>query len=523
MIRTVEQYLESLRDGRVIYCLGERVKDVTTHPVLRRAIQNGAMDYIVPNHPDMRDLFVTKNEDGEDTHFLWTVPKTAEDLLRRREIYIIGARFGGVSLHCMGVDGLAACRVLADRMDKALGTNYTERVENFRKYIQKTDIGLTTAQTDIKGDRGLHPSQQVQHKDFYVRVVDKQKEGIIVRGCKYHISSTPGSNEAFVIPSRTHSEEDKDYAVAFVTPLNAKGITLICADPEIKGPTTPETTWESPIASRGGVGDGECMIVFEDVFVPWERVFMCQEWQFSRDIAYLFATFHRLFACCRMVPMLENLTGIAALMAEYNGLERYTHIREKLSWMAQVTEAFKVMNLSACMFPEKEEGSDLVNPNRMYINIAKYMYADNFHEMVKLAQDIAGGIIADPISYRDWHNPETRPYIEKYAAGKAGVLTEDRLKAIRYMHDITGGRHLSHQIHAEGSLAAQRMMFYASAEWDYYKAVAKRSANISGWESDERLAKMKSYRHLLADHMPAIDTSYEIMKGQAVGAGPTGS
>jgi 4-hydroxybutyryl-CoA dehydratase/vinylacetyl-CoA-Delta-isomerase len=159
----------------------------------------------------------------------------------------------------------------------------------------------------------------------------------------------------------------------------------------------------------------------------------------------------------------------------------------------------------------------------MYINIAKYMYADNFHEMVKLAQDIAGGIIADPISYRDWQNPETRPYIEKYAAGKAGVLTEDRLKAIRYMHDITGGRHLSHQIHAEGSLAAQRMMFYASAEWDYYKAVAKRSANISGWESDERLAKMKSYRHLLADHMPAIDTSYEIMKGQAVGAGPTGS
>ena len=513
MIRTVEQYLESLRDGRVIYSMGERVKDVTTHPILRRVVQNGAMDYIMPNHPEMKSLFVTKNEEGEDVHFLWTAPRTSDDLLRRRDIYITGSRFGGVSLHCMGVDGLAACRALAGRMDKALGTHYTERVEAYRKYIQKTDIGLTTAQTDIKGDRSLHPSQQVQHKDFYVRVVDKKKDGIVVRGCKYHISSTPGANEVFVIPSRTHGEADKDYAVAFATPLNAKGITLICAEPEIRGPSTVETAWDSPIASRGGVGDGECMIVFDDVFVPSERVFMCQEWQFSRDIAYLFATFHRLFACCRMVPMLENLTGIAALMAEYNGLEKYPRIREKLAWMAQVTEAFKVMNLSACMFPQKEEGSDLVNPNRMYINIAKFMYADNFHEMCKLAQDICGGIVADPIGYRDWANPEEHKFIEKYAAGKAGVPTEARLKAIRYLHDITGGRHMSHQIHAEGSLAAQKMMFYANAEWDFYKAVAMRSANIPGWEKEPHQAALKDFRHLAIDRMPPMDKSYKISKG----------
>jgi 4-hydroxybutyryl-CoA dehydratase/vinylacetyl-CoA-Delta-isomerase len=513
MIRTVEQYLESLRDGRVIYSLGEKVNDVTTHPILSRIVQHCAMDYVLPNHPETHPLFVTKNEDGEDIHFLWTAPRTAEDMLRRRDIYVTGARFGGVSLHCMGVDGLAACRVLAGRMDKALGTHYTERVEDYRKYIQKTDIGLTTAQTDIKGDRGLHPSKQVQHKDFYVRVVDKKKDGIIVRGCKYHISSSPSSNEAFVIPSRTHGEADKDYAVAFAIPLNAKGITLICTDPEIHGPTTAETIWDAPLASRVGVGDGECMIIFDDVFVPWERVFMCQEWQFSRDIAYLFATFHRLFACCRMIPMLENLTGIASLMAEYNGLENYPHIREKLAWMAQITEAFKVMTLSACMFPQKEEGSDLVNPNRMYINIAKYMYADNFHEMCKLAQDICGGIAADPIAYRDWANPDEHAYIEKYLAGKAGIPTEDRLKAIRFLHDITGGRHMSHQIHAEGSLAAQKMMFYANADWDFYKAVAKRTANIPGWEKEPHQTDLKDFRKLAHDKMPPIDNSYKILKG----------
>lgn len=513
MIRTVEQYLESLRDGRVIYCMGERVNDITTHPILQRIVEKGAMDYVLPNHPETRPLFVTKNEEGEDIHFLWTAPRTIEDMLRRRDIYVTGARFGGVSLHCMGVDGLAACRVLADRMDKALGTHYIERVEAYRKYIQKTDIGLTTAQTDIKGDRSLHPSKQVQHQDFYVRVVDKNSDGIIVRGCKYHISSAASSNEVFVIPSRTHGEADKDYAVAFATPLNAKGITLIGADPEIRGPSTVETFWDSPMASHLGVGDGECMIVFDDVFVPWERVFMCQEWQFSRDIAYLFATFHRLFACCRMIPMLENLTGIASLMAEYNGLDNYPHIREKLSWMAQITEAFKVMTLSACMFPQKEEGSDLVNPNRMYINIAKFMYADNFHEMCKLAQDICGGIAADPIAYRDWVNPDEHEYIEKYLAGKAGIPTEDRLKAIRFLHDITGGRHMSHQIHAEGSLAAQKMMFYANAEWDFYKAVAKRSANIPGWDKEPHQADLKDFRQLASNKMPPVDENYKIFKG----------
>jgi 4-hydroxybutyryl-CoA dehydratase/vinylacetyl-CoA-Delta-isomerase len=412
----------------------------------------------------------------------------------------------------MGVDGLAACRALAGRVDHALGTNYTKRVEDYRKYIQKTDIGLTTAQTDVKGDRSLHPSQQAQHKDFYVRIVDKKSDGIVVRGCKYHISSTASANEAFVIPCRTFGENDKDYAVAFATPLNAKGITLICADPEIRGASSAETSWDAPIASKYGVGDGECMIVFDDVFVPYERVFLCGEWQFSRDIAYLFATFHRLFACCRMVPMLENLTGIAALMAEYNGLEKYPHIREKLSWMVQVTEAFKVMNLAACMFPQKEPDSDLVNPNQLYINIAKFMYADNFHEMCKIAQDVCGGIAADPIAYRDWANPEERKYIDKYLAGKAGVPTENRLKAIRMLLDITGGRHLTHQIHAEGSLAAQKMMFYTNADWSLYKSTAMRTCNIPGWEKDPRQANMKDFGQLAAAKMPPTDTSYKIMK-----------
>lgn len=510
MIRTVEQYLESLRDGRVLYCLGERVKDVTTHPVLRRVVMAGAMDWVLTNDPDHRELFVTKNEEGEDVHFLWTPPRTKEDLIRRREVYIEGCRYMGVLLHSMGVDALAASRVLAGRVDGELGTDYAERVEAYRKYVQKNDLGITGAQTDVKGDRSLHPSKQVQHQDYYVRVVDKKKDGIIVRGAKMHISSTPIANEAIVLPCRTHLEEDKDYAVVFATPLNAKGITLISSEPSVRWESNEGTLWDYPDAGRLGVGDLECMIVFDDVFVPWERVFLCGEWQFSRDIAYLFGTFHRLFACCRLVVLLDELTGVAALMAEYNGLEKYEHIRKKLASLVSLTEAVKVLSWTACMFPEKEPDSDLVNPNRMYTNIAKYMYADKFHEAIKLVQDICGGIAATAPAFKDWANPEERPHLEKYLGGKAGIPTEHRLRAIRLLKDLTGWQHTTHNIHAEGSLAAQQMMFYGSADWGYYKAAAKKAAGIPGWEKHPSFGSFKDHSSYVLTKMPSVDRSYRL-------------
>ena len=178
--------------------------------------------------------------------------------------------------------------------------------------------------------------------------------------------------------------------------------------------------------------------------------------------------------------------------------------------MVQVTEAFKVMSLAACMFPQKEQGSDLVNPNQLYINIAKFMYADNFHEMCKIAQDVCGGIAADPIAYRDWENPDEHNYIDKYLAGKAGIPTEHRLKAIRLVHDITGVRYSTLQIHAEGSLAAQKMMFYANADWDTYKATAMRIANIPGWEKEPSQAKTLDLRDIAKSKMPPMDRGYRI-------------
>jgi len=510
MIRSLEQYLLSLKDGRVMYCLGEQVRDVTTHPLLRSVIQSASMDYFFPNDPKYRDLFVVKNEDGEEVNALFMSPTTAEDLLMRREIFLTTWRTGGgTQLHSMGIDALEASKVVADRMDRRLGTHYVERVDAYRNYLQKNDLGITGAMTDVKGDRSLRPSKQERHQDYYVRVVDKLKDGIIVRGAKMHISSTPGANEVIVLPCRAHGEEDKDNAVAFATPLNAKGIILIASEPSMRE-SGDAGIWDYPVSAASGRGASECMIVFDDVFVPWERVFLCGEWEFSRDITYAFATFHRLFGVCRMTTELEMLAGVAALVAEYNGVETYSHIRDKLAWLVMYAEAVKVVGKASCLDCEKVAGSDVVSPNTVYTNTAKYLFADNYHQAVKTAHDICGGIAETMPSYSDWSNPETRPWLEKYLSAKAGTPTEHRLRAIRLLKDLTNPHFQIGSIHGEGSLAAQRIFVFAGAEWGRYKAAARRAADIPGWEEDSTYGSLPRYPSCVSSKMPPADQSYKL-------------
>ena len=478
MIRTPEHYVESLKDGRVIYYDGERVDDITNNPKMKGPINGVAMTYALANDPKWRDL-VTVQEGNERVMFLWNQPKTSEDLIRRRNLYITTMRMGA-RMPGMGPDALAASGIVAARTDKALGTHYTDAIEDYRQHLKKTDPAITGAITDVKGNRGLRPSAQQQHKDFFVRVVDRSKNGIIVRGAKLHISATPTCNELIVSPCRAHREEDKDYAVVFATPINAKGITLITS-PSYYSEYGEEAEWNWPVTGRHG-GVSECMIVFDDVFVPWNRVFMCGEWQFSRDQAWLFGVFHRLYGTCHKVISTEQVAGAAALMAEYNGIDKYPHVQEKLAWLAMHAQIIDILAQAACEHPDVYPDIGLVAPNLSYANMAKYTFANDQHETSKLLSDITGGIGSTVFNYRDWMNLEERPYIDKYLAGKDGVPTEHRIKAIRMVKDLVGHGHDGTVIHAEGSLAAQKMSMYASANWERYKAIAKRIAGIPGWE-----------------------------------------
>jgi 4-hydroxybutyryl-CoA dehydratase/vinylacetyl-CoA-Delta-isomerase len=436
-----------------------------------------AMDYVLAADPKFRDLFVEKNEEGEPVSFVYLPNKSAADLLRRRQIVQVCARTcfgmpGGAKF--TGIDGLNALNVVCPQIDNATGkTEYGKRVAAYRKRLQKEDPAIAMGMTDVKGDRSLRPCKQAD-PDVYVRIVGERPEGIIIRGAKTHISMSPTANELIVMPCRAMREDDKAYAVTFAVPLDIKGLTMISGG---RDAFEEGNIFDFPFTAS--IYGADATVIFEDVLVPWDRVFMKGEWQFAGAMAYMFANFHRLSADSYKYAELETLVGTAALMAEYNGLEKASHIQDKLAWLAMYTEGTEALGRVACENCIQVPGSDLVYPNPMYSNIAKFFFADNFHQAMKHVQDITGGIAATAFSSADYDNPKIRPLLDKYFVGKKGVPTEHRIRAIKMAKDLCSSFHGVTNIHAEGSLAAQRLSVFTIADFDRYKAAARRMAHIS--------------------------------------------
>jgi len=490
-LKTPQQFLDTLNDGRVVYCDGERVPDVTKHPILKITNNWVAMDYVMSNDPKYQDLLTDIDEDGDRVAFALQPQRTREDLLRLREVVKLWARatFGKPSgAKFVAKDGLNAVTVVSRRVDKKFGTNYAANVEAYRKYLQKNDLAFAMGLTDVKGDRGLRPSQQVQHKDFYLRIVEERPDGIIVSGAKAHISQVTACNEVLIAPCHAMKEDDKDYAVAFAIPVNAKGITMISTQPEV---APGYSLFDHPIT--GSVFINDALITFENVFIPNDRIFLKGEWEFAGDMAVMFANFHRLSAETYKAVELELVTGAAVLMAEYNGIEKKAHVREKLTWLTMYTEMVEILGKAAVEQSVKEEDSDLVYPNPMIANICKYQFADNWHTATKYLQDIAGGIVATAPSAKDFFNPETRPLIEKYLGGSARVSTEDRLRMIKLVKDIGSSYEDVLTIHAEGSLEAQKLSIMLLGDYERYKAAAMRAAQIKNKKEHPLFADLPKF------------------------------
>ena len=474
-IKSPQEYIESLKDGRVVYINGEKVADVTEHPILKVCRDWVAMDYVLNNDPKYQDLLTEVNDEGERVSFALMPQRTKADLMRLREVVKLWARvcFGKPpGAKFVAKDGLNAVTVVSRRIDKKYGTHYAENVEAYRKHLQKNDLAFAMGLTDAKGDRSLRPSKQA-HPDYYVHIVEEREDGIVVSGAKTHISQAPLCNEILIAPCHAMREDDKAYAVAFGVPVNAKGLTLISAEPEI---TAETSLFDHPIAKSVFINDAT--IIFENVFIPNERIFLKGEWEFAGEVAYMFANFHRLSAETYKAMELELFTGAAALMADYNGIEKASHVREKLTWLVMYTEAVEVLGRAACEYCSEESGADFVYPNPMYANICKFHFADNWHQATKYIQDIAGGIVATCPSSKDFFNPEIHDMLDRALGGKAGVPTEHRLRLVKLIRDLTSSYEDVLTIHAEGSLEAQKMSILVMGDFERYKAAAMRAARI---------------------------------------------
>jgi 4-hydroxybutyryl-CoA dehydratase/vinylacetyl-CoA-Delta-isomerase len=472
-LKTADEYRRSLKDNRVVYICGERVEDVTRNPILRTCIDTVAIDYEMAEMPEYKDLSVVTLETGEPISRYYFTPETGEDLLKRHELIVEATRLGGGMIplaHDIASDTMNALNIIATLMGSQ---EYVDRTRNYRRYLQEQDLAVAVAVTDAKGDRSLRPSSPKQaHPDFYVRVVDQNSKGITVRGAKAHITAAAYSNEMIVITGRNMSEQDAAYAIAFAIPVNTKGVIQVCHP--IKAEYGPlDFPLDAPLRWHT-----DSLIIFDDVFVPWDRVFLCGEWQYAMPLVYNFAYYHRHTAASYRIPLSEMMVGMAQAMAEYNGVDKASHVIEKIVDLVIYVNMIKSLSRAACIDFAIHGGIPIPNP--LITNMAKYYFASNFHRCVEIVQDISGGLLSTAPTYADFINPEIGKHIEKYLGGKSGITAERRLRMLQLIRRWIGQELEILAVHGEGSFQAQRMTIYAESlsEIQEFKKIAEREAGI---------------------------------------------
>ena len=391
-LRTPEQYKASLKDGREVYYRGELVKDVTTHPIIGIAVDHACIDYRMAEDPRYRDLAICIDPQTKEPYSRYFhLPRNAEDLLKRSQLIAASTREGAtlvVLIKEIGTDALFALHIVAEEMAKRGKPEYKERVEKYYKMCRDRDYGVAVAQSDVKGDRSLGPQGQ-EHPDYYLRVVEERKDGIVVRGAKVHTSVLTNTDEVIVLPTRAMKAEDKAYAVAFAFPAATKGLKLTR---QFVRRISRKIRSSFPSARSHKMM--ETLTVFDDVFVPWERVFMNGETEAAGFLALTFVKFHRFTAVSYKLPLLELFAGSARAIAEYNGVENAGHIREKMTELAAYHATVQGLIIAAA-HQHAVVPPGIAVPNVLLTNVAKYQFASNYHDAVQMVQDIAGGLLGD--------------------------------------------------------------------------------------------------------------------------------
>jgi len=462
-LRSAEQYVASLKDGRRVFFRGKRVADVTTHPVIGVAVKHAATDYRMADDPAYRDLAVVTEGEGAPYSRYYQIPRTTDDLLRRSSLIEQATAEGGtlvVLIKEIGTDALSGLLRVSSLIDAKRKTTYHERVKAFYRHCRDNDLAVAVAQTDVKGDRSLGPSAQAD-PDLYVRIAERRPDGIVVRGAKAHTSVSTNANELIVLPTRAMGPGDEAYAVSFAVPLATPGLTLLASAYDSTAPQGSPI--EYPISAHHKMM--ETTTVFEDVFVPWERVFLAGEPEFAGPVALSFVEHHRFTAISYKLPLVDALVGSAMLMADLNGIAKAGHARDKVTQLISCAETLRGLTHYAALRGTTREAG-VMAPDPMYVNMAKYHFAHGYHEAVRHVQDLAGGALVTGPGAEDLTSAETAPYYEKYYVGRSGVTGRERLRALSLVRNLVASEFAAYQevlaVHAEGSLEAEKQMVLRS-------------------------------------------------------------
>jgi 4-hydroxybutyryl-CoA dehydratase/vinylacetyl-CoA-Delta-isomerase len=430
---TSAEYYASLNDGRSIFFEGANVEDLPGHPILGPAAAVVGRCY---------DYFYGRNGEAP----LMAIARSAADLKARLPLLHRADLVAHVTYQ-----SIMTLTTAAGRIGDA---HYAERVATFVKHVQDRDLRVTECITDAKGDRSLPPGKQ-KDPDAYTRVVERRKDGVVIRGAKLHISGAALGHELMVIPTKAMKPGEEAYAIACAVPVNAPGVKIVNTS---YAPRHKDTR-DFPISAKNNCPEG--FVIFEDVFVPRERIFLDGEVQHATVFAHALGLWERLGGLSFLADEADQLVGFAQLIAEANGLAREGHIREKISEMiihATLVRAALEAAISNCSF-----GPDgAAYPDELFTNAGKYHGAANYNLMVRHLHDIAGGSVLTAPAIADLENNEVGPLVRKYMAGADGIDGEYRMRLFHAIRDLTadayGGWKFVTNIQAGGGLYAQRIV-----------------------------------------------------------------
>jgi 4-hydroxybutyryl-CoA dehydratase/vinylacetyl-CoA-Delta-isomerase len=470
-MKTPQEYKESLKAMQPnIYKFGELIEDVTSHPATKRTVEGHAQIFEFAQNPEFEDVFCTTSSLSENkiSRYLSLI-KSADDMIanakmKRLMFNLTGTCTGG---RCVGWNALNSMWATTYDMDEKLGTDYHKRIKSWLSDAQNRDITLAGALTDPKGDRTKSPSQQAD-PDMNLHLVEKKEEGIVVKGAKVMICGVAASNEIFVLPGTGYSEEDKDYAVSFVIPRDIEGLTIV----EARHPSDMrdfEAGFDIPV-EIGGIT--QAYLLFENVFIPNDRVFMCSEYEFSMEAVMNFIMPYRAAIGGCVAGQGDVMMGAATLVARANGLSE-KQFKEKLTNMSINNETTFGLGIAASALGKKH-ASGVWQPDLLLANVNKVQVAKLPYETKVIAQDISGGIAETGCvpSYKDFNDEKYGELLKKYL--KAGASAEARVKAARLVEWLTVGAGIPGCMHGGGSPEGAKLIIRSNMDIEKKVNLAKR-------------------------------------------------
>ena len=475
-MRTAEQYISSLRKLKTkIYCFGRLINSVVEEPITRPHVNAAAMTYHLAHDPSLENLLTaTSHITGKMINRFTHIHQDAGDLVKKvKALRLISRKTGSCFQRCVGWDALNAIYTVTYDIDRQYGTEYHKRMRDYVRYLQDTDDMVAGSMTDPKGDRGLRPGEQ-KDPDQYVRIIEKNKSGIVIRGAKLHQTGIVNSHEMLIMPPTSLRKGEENYALACAVPVDEKGVV------HIFGRQTNDLRKYDRIDQGNvcfGIVGGEAMTVLENVFVPWERVFMCGEVDFAGEMVEKFASYHRQnYGGCK-AGVSDIIIGATYASAEMAGVEKSSHVRDKLTEMIHLVETLYACSL-ACSYEGSPTpcGSYFVDP--LLANVCKQNVTRFIYEICRISHDLAGGLPATMPSERDYGHPQIGPVVAKYLTGVDGVDPSTRYRIMRLLENMTGGTALVESMHGAGSPQAQRVMMLRRGELQEKKKLALRLAGV---------------------------------------------